>query len=116
MKKKLKEIPEKLIIKGHITFSRYSFVVYFRRLLLNLNKNSYCFTHLEEPMDLELISLILKKTYKTVHKLIKEARAKKYITAVHYGRKFIYFANPYLFRFKGNRINKTVLIMFKEKN
>ena len=112
--RKLEEIPEGLVILKQVTFTKYSYVVYFRELLKFLDRKSYCFMCQNNPADTELIGIMLKKRYKTVQVFLKEARRKHYITACYLADRPIYFANPYILRFRQDRPPKAVKLMFKK--
>jgi len=74
-----------------------------------------CFMLDGEPIDNKYLSIIINKAQSTITRFLKQASSLGYIICVYKGKKHIYFANPYIFRFKDNRMNKALALLFDGK-
>ena len=107
--------PEALNIRASVTFSKRSYVEYFRIMLNLLHPSSMCFKIDTEPIDINCLSLLFNRCEATTKSFINEAIKLEYIAQVLKGKKYIYFANPYVFRFRGKRMNRAVELLFDKK-
>jgi len=107
--------PETLNIRASIKFSKQKYVEYFRILLNMLDKSSMCFKLDKEPIDIEYLSLIFNKCKSTIKDFLREASKLEYIAIISKDKKQIYFANPYIFRFRDKRMNRAVQLFFNKK-
>ena len=116
MKRKKRDCrPETLNIRASIKFSKQKYVEYFWILLNMLDKSSMCFKFDKEPIDIEYLVLILNNSKFSIMNFLREAIELEYIAGVSKNRKRIYFANPYIFRFRDKRMNRAVQLFFTKK-